>query len=280
MHRINTDMLDVPGASLYFEVRGSGPTFLIIPTGNGDAAPFGPVANALADSYTVVTYDRRGFSRSPQHEPFVDADRVAMDADDAVRLLDHVGAATAHAFGSSSGAIVALAMLERAPQRLRTLIAHEPPLASILPDAQEWLRFYEDLYIVYRAAGIEAGRQMFRNKMGMGTPTKAPENTAQSPHQLAEMLERIRGNQPFWFEHEIRTYPAYLPDRERLCAAAEKLVLAGGTTSRGDFPYWPNQVLAEWVGTEILDFPGGHVGYVTHPEEFISLLTKVLTARG
>src|SRR5215470_8311010 len=46
--------LDVPGARLYYERRGSGPLLLMIGSPM-DSAGFAPLAGALADEYTVVT---------------------------------------------------------------------------------------------------------------------------------------------------------------------------------------------------------------------------------
>jgi pimeloyl-ACP methyl ester carboxylesterase len=263
--------LAVPGAELHYEVYGVGPPLLIIPTGNGDAAPFEPLANLLADRYTVITYDRRGFSRSPLRGPVDAGRRLADDVGDACRLLERL-AAPAYVFGTSSGAIVALALLENCPRRVHTLVCHEPPLASVLPDATRWLDFFEDLYIAYRDKGVDAARRMFRTRMGLDEPTRPPKGFEQPPARLAEMLDRLRRNQLFWFEHEIRTYPAYRPDLTALAEVADRLILAGGTDSREHFPYRPNVALAERLGLDIWHLPGGHVGYVTHPVEFAAAL--------
>lgn len=272
-------MLALDGADLYYEVRGAGPALLIIPTGNGDAEPFWPLADMLADRYTVITYDRRGFSRSPVHGPVVDALRVERDAADARALVAQLGRGSAHVFGSSSGAIVALTLLERHPDHVLTLVCHEPPLASLLPDADRWLTFYQDLYAIYRREGVRKARDIFRATVGMSGETRPPKETELPPDRLAEMLERIRRNQEFWFEHEVRSYPAARPDLVALKAVSGRLVLAGGNDSRGHFPYRPNAVLAERLGLGIEHFPGGHVGYVTHPFDFAAKLDEVLSPR-
>jgi pimeloyl-ACP methyl ester carboxylesterase len=198
---------------------------------------------------------------------------------DAHRLLDHLAGTPAHVLGGSSGAIIALALLARHPDQVRTLVAHEPPLASVLPDAAQWLEFYAGVYATYKRAGAKAAMEIFRARMGMNSPTLPPPSAQLPPRQLAEMLDRIRGNQPGWYENEIRTYPAFVLDIAALKPVSDRLILAGGSTSRADFPYRPNEVLADRVGTEIVDFPGGHVGYVTHPVEFADMLTRVLSAR-
>lgn len=283
-----TGRLAVPGAVLHYEVRGCGPALLIIPTGNGDAAPSAPLADALAGRFTVISYDRRGYSRSRLAGPdrvsepaTVEAregldDRLAADVDDAGRLLDQLGPAPGYVFGGSSGAIVALALLERHPERVRTAVVHEPPLASVVPDAARWLSFFGSVYRTYRSRGAAAARVQFRSGMGMTADTRPPPSAQLPPAQLAELRSRLHRNQLVWLEHELRAYPAFLPDLAALAAVAGRLVLAGGSASREHFPYQPNLVLAERIGTRVVDFPGGHVGYVTHPVEFARALSLVL----
>ncbi|GAA3038545.1 alpha/beta fold hydrolase [Streptosporangium longisporum] len=279
MRTLTTGTLAVPGATLYHEVRGSGPPLLLVPTGNGDAGPYEPMAEALAGRYTVITYDRRGFSRSRADEPVDDARRVDTDADDAHRLLTHLAGGPAHVMGGSSGAITALHLLARHPAAVRTLVAHEPPLASVLPDSERWLRFYADLYEIYRRDGAQTAMRFFRDRAGMAEPTRPPREFQPSPERLEAMLTRIRTNQVFWFEHEILPYPAFTLDVAALETVTDRLVLAGGSTSREHFPYRPNTVLAGRLGLPVVDFPGGHVGYVTHPIEFADMLIHILGDR-
>ncbi|WP_433496291.1 alpha/beta fold hydrolase [Sphaerimonospora sp. CA-214678] len=281
MPKPHPGMLPVPGARLYYEVRGSGPALLLISTGNGDATPYGPMADALADRYTVITYDRSGFSRSTLEGPVDDARRLEQEVGDAVHLLGHVAGGPAHVFGACSGAIVALALLTRHADRVRTLIAHEPPLASVLPDADRWSRFHTEVYEVYRRSGADAAKDMFKEHLGMAT-ARPPKGSELPPDQLAELQARLRRNHLFWMEHEMRTYPDSVLDMAALESAAGKLILAGGRDSREHFPYRPNAVLAERLGTAVVDFPGGHLGCVTHPFEFARLIDGLIAsaARG
>jgi pimeloyl-ACP methyl ester carboxylesterase len=262
--------LKVPGATLYREVRGEGPTLLFVPGGNGDAGPFERVASLLADRYRTIAYDRRGFSRS-RLEGAPPADRMAADVDDALRLM---GDEPAFVFGSSSGAIVALDLLARHPQRVRALIAHEPPAFALLED-DEALRLADRIYERYRADGVPAAMQEFSALSGI--PAVAPPDRELPPH-LAPLVQRTRDNVVFWLEHELRQYPRFVPDVAALASWSSRLVLAGGEASRAHLPYRPNVVLAERLGTSVLDFPGGHVGYLTHAPEFAARLAEVLTA--
>ncbi|MEV4806998.1 alpha/beta hydrolase [Nonomuraea sp. NPDC049421] len=132
-----TGRLRVDGATLHYEVRGSGPLVLLIPGGTGGAASFDAVADRLATEYTVASYDPRGLTRSPLDDP--DApQRVEQHAEDAYRLLDLLSPDTpARVAGCSSGAITALHLLTTHPDRVQKVVAHEPPLVEVLPDAPE-----------------------------------------------------------------------------------------------------------------------------------------------
>ena len=87
---MRTDILEVPGAKLHYEVRGGGPVLLLVCGGIYDAQGYAELADPLADRYTVVSYDRRGNSRSPLTGPPV-PQRVEEHGDDAYRLLVAVG---------------------------------------------------------------------------------------------------------------------------------------------------------------------------------------------
>src|SRR5262245_14383550 len=80
--KIQTSILEVPGARLSYETHGSGPVMLMVPGATGSAYSFQGVAAHLPAHYTVVTYDRRGFSRSQLDGPQDDDHRLETDADD------------------------------------------------------------------------------------------------------------------------------------------------------------------------------------------------------
>jgi pimeloyl-ACP methyl ester carboxylesterase len=270
--------LSVPGAEIYYEAVGSGPLLLMIVGGNGDAATYARVSPELADRYTVVSYDRRGFARSPINGP-VDDGRYDADVEDAARLIDHLGGAPAYVFGSSSGAIVALDLLTRHPDRVRRVVAHEPPAVLLLPDAEARLAMFDDVYDTARREGNDVAMRKFSAAVGLETMPALPEGV-ELPPPVLEMISRIKANLGFWMEHELRQYTRVVPDLTALAAVTDRLVLAGGEDSRDHLPYLPNTVLAERLGVKIIDFPGGHVGYVTHPAEFAARLAATLAPRG
>lgn len=264
--------LSVPGASLYYEIRGSGPLLLLIPGGNGDTGTFDALAQRMADRYTVVVYDRRGFSRSPlAGEP---VDRVRTDAADAAALLRHLAEGPAYVLGSSSGAIVALELLCTQPELVRTLVAHEPPAATYLPDRDTWLEFLDGIYEKSRTEGTMAAMGAFAAGVGLKPPSRpGPEDA--SPEETA-MMGRIQQNLVFWMEHELRQCPRHRFDMDRLRAAKDKLVLTVGHDSKDTFPARPNMVFGEQLGLPVVEFPSDHVGYVKAPDEFAAQLHELL----
>lgn len=260
----------VSAAGLYTETLGTGPTLLLIPGGTGDATSFGGLPRLLARDFTVVTYDRRGFGRSATPTPPDDERRLADDVGDALGLL---GAEPAYVLGSSSGAIVALHLAARHPDRVARVVAHEPPLIPLLPDANRWLALFDDVHATYRKEGAATAMRVFSAAVGL------PD--APGDHEIpAEMLVRLTSNQNFFLEHELRQYVRQVPDLRALGRAKDRLVLGGGRDSRDAtgplLPARPNQVLAARLDLGVTDFPGAHVGYLTHPAEFADAVRSAL----
>src|SRR5260370_41203696 len=126
MNLTQVDARRVPGAGVSYEVRGSGPVLLMIGAGAADAASFNGIATHLADQYTVVSYDRRGYSRSPVDDP-AEEQRIDTHSYDAHRLLAHLCTEPADVFGSIGGPHHALELALRPPPQARTIVSKEPP---------------------------------------------------------------------------------------------------------------------------------------------------------
>jgi pimeloyl-ACP methyl ester carboxylesterase len=101
-------------------------------------------------------------------------------ADDLAALLDALGADSADVFGSSVGAVTGLALAERHPWRVRTLVAHEPPLLELLPDAAERRAETDDLVETFHRDGLEAAWAKFMGDAGFDPDAEdGPEPTEQ-----------------------------------------------------------------------------------------------------
>jgi pimeloyl-ACP methyl ester carboxylesterase len=269
-----TGALDVPGATLYYEVRGSGPVLLLIPGGGGDAGMYGGLQADLTDRYTVVTYDPRGLSRSRLHGPLTDQ-RAEQWSEDALRLLDLLAPdEEASVAGCSSGAVVALDLLARRPDRVRRVVAHEPPLLELLADPSPYRALFARVRDVCRTEGVAPA--MLRLNEGLGE-RRPPETTYELPAAVMETAARMHANQPVFLERVLVPFSSTVPDVNALHAAAHKLVLAAGRESRDQVPlYGPAARLAKLLERPLAEFPGGHVAAVERPHDFAAHLLKAL----
>ncbi|MCY7750084.1 alpha/beta hydrolase [Bacillus inaquosorum] len=265
MNIVNNGTLQVPGANIHYKVRGTGPIILLIHGGGGDADKFHHVADHLANWYTVVTYDRRGHSRSNLANQTEDY-RVETHSDDAHRLLAKLTDKPAYVFGSSSGAVIGLDLCIRHPEQVSVMIPHEPVLLQFLNgnELKQAKQFMEDL------------KKNHRNEVI--TLLSSLETDEQSKDVLAE---RLLGNSTYFTEYEIQGILNYTLDIEALkmvfTSAPMKVLPAGGSASRDFFPYRCANALAEHLETEIVEFPGNHAGYNTiHHKEFAERLHDML----
>ncbi len=273
---MKTETLKVPGATLYYEVRGSGPVLLMIPGGPMDADGFAPLAERLADRYTVVTYDCRGNSRSPMEGSWDDL-TVGLFADDAHRLLEAVSAGPADVLGSSGGATYGLDLVARYPGQVRTLVAHEPPVSELLPDAARYHALNEQIGETYRREGTFAAMQLFAKGVGFGNGGPPPQNE-ESPEAAAAMA-RTGANLELFAGRLIPIIGNYEPDVEALQKSSTRIVVGVGDESTPEqMTYRTSHTLAETLGGQPAQFPGGHGGFGSHPDGFAARLREILAA--
>jgi len=261
--------LEVPGALLYYEIFGSGPLLLLIPGADGRGSVFHPVAQHLATNYTVICWDRRGYSRSQLLGAQNFSERLSTDATDASRLIQHLSpdsqSASAVVFGTSSGAVVAQKLLSQHPECVRKLIAHEPPAFNVLPaPVREFgASLINHVYEVYRKNGPISAMETFTSGLSEG----------QDKETMLKCMDwsrsdEIRANSTFWFEFELRQYPLSDVDMQVFVRENEKYFPAAGHSS-GDGPgVGPISTIAKAVNKDIWRLPGGHVGYMTDSEEW------------
>ncbi|MEU9797557.1 alpha/beta hydrolase [Streptomyces sp. NPDC051000] len=273
--------LKVPGATLRYETRGSGPALLLLPGGGADAAVWDPLAATLADHFTVVACDPRGTTRSPLDGPPEDQS-PAEQADDAALLLAKVTDEPAYVLGISAGAIVAVDLLQRHPDLVRRVVAHEPPLVELLPDAAEQRSFFASVVQAHRERGVEAAMAVMAagtgGDDGAAGPGTGGERRAPAAHTPPppEVFRRMSANAPFFLEHQLRQFTGHVPDLDALAPHADRLVPAAGEESRGLLLRRPAEALARRLGVELAEFPGGHVGCVERPAAFADRLLDVL----
>jgi pimeloyl-ACP methyl ester carboxylesterase len=265
MLKIKTGHRDVHGARLYFEVRGGGPSVLLISGATGDAGHHAAVADRLADEFTVVTYDRRGNSRSPRPAGW---SKTTMEeqADDAAALLASVGCSPAAVFGTSGGAVIACCLMLRHPEAVRGVILHEPPLAAVVPP---------------EAAGMAELQSRIGEAMTRGGPPAAVEAFVRAAAGDAfdaippEVRARMMGNGETLFGCEIEPFVSWRPDEQALARVGfpVKLLLGEQTT-----PLFTSAVqwLSERLRTSVGTLAGGHTPYFDRPDVVAGTLRPLL----
>lgn len=259
------------GTVLYREVRGDGLPLLLIIGSTGDAGWYESAARLLAEEFTVVTYDRRGNSRSPAPDGWA---TTTMDeqADDAAALLRTLRLAPAIAFGSSDGAGIVTNMILRHPGVLRSAIVHEPSFVGAVSDPE----------------GMDAALMaVIAQRLAEGGPPAALEAFLRSVAGDAVfeasdpiVRERAMGNAELVFGMELAALANYAPDQAELAAATVPVRVAAGADSK-DHPllhylYEASEWTARAFGVPLATFSGAHVPYVDRPHVFVDEIRTLL----
>jgi pimeloyl-ACP methyl ester carboxylesterase len=286
-----TKTLRVPGADLYFEVRGSGPVLLLICGGVYDAAGYAALAQQLADRNTVVTYDRRGNSRS-RLEGAPGRQSIEVHGDDAHRLLSEVGVTAgtpAYVFGNSSGATIGLELAARHPEQVHVLVAHEPPIFELLPERDHWRTVIQSVEDAFIKEGPGPAMQVLGAALRMRGGEEAADGQGRVPGggqapqgqpdpETMEMMARLQKNMEFFIGFEVPSFNDYRPDLAALRSSSVRIVAAMGDASGGEPPNRAAIALAERLGTQPVAFPGDHGGFGAQPEAFAAKLREVLSS--
>lgn len=266
--------LEVPGARLYYEVRGSGPVLLFMPGGPADASVFAPISKYLVDAFTVVTYDPRGLSRSPLTAALDDKKIVDVFADDVHRLLNATTKGPAYVVGSSGGAAIALDLVARHPEQVAVLVSHEPPSPDLMQDPERDRAEMQEVVDAYRAGGLRAAMDKFAAYSRITGPP--PQQTGEITPEMREGQARMMKNMEFWFGHYFEGIAAFHPDVDRLTSVSTRIVPGVGEQSHGEVAHEGGLGLARILGLEAVVFPGAHGGFDTHPQPFAQRLREVL----
>ena len=233
---------------------------------------------------TVVTYDPRGLGRSTRRDGRVD-NSPTVQASDVHALIEALGAGPVEMFASSGGAVTALALVAACPDDVITLVAHEPPLIPVLPDAAQAERARAAVRDAYEAGGSGAGMAAFmRMASWRGEFTDAySAQPAPDPAAFGMPAEDDGSRDDPLLSDRSWAISSYRPDVEALVAAGTRVVIAVGEESEGTFTGRTSLATADLLGQAATVFPshhGGFVGgdspYAGQPENFGRRLRAVL----
>ena len=281
-----TRTLAVPGATLAYDLRpvaSAAPPLLLIASPMG-AAGFGTLAGHFTDR-TVVTYDPRGVERSVKDDPAT-ISTPEQHADDVHRIIEAVGGGPVDLFASSGGAVNALALVAAHPGDVRTLVAHEPPLAALVPDREGALAACHAVADAYQRGGFGAGMARFIGVVSHQGPFTAADAEAPAPDPaMFGLPTEDDGNRtdPLLLQNIISS-THHEPDFDALRAASTRIVIGVGTESEGQLAFRGGVAAADRLGTEAVRFPsdhggflGGEYGQAGDPEAFAAKLREVLS---
>jgi pimeloyl-ACP methyl ester carboxylesterase len=256
---------------LYYETNGEGDPLVLVHGGWSDHENWQLVAPALAESFLVVTYDRRGHGRSDRPGQ---ASRMDQEHDLAA-LIEHLDRGPAHVVGTSFGGSISIGLAARRPELVRSVIAHEPPLISVVagdPDVQPLLgevqATIESVLARLARGHIEDAARQFVEEVALG-----PGAWEQLPEPIRETM--IDSAPAFTAEQRD---PAWASMDPTALARIESPVLL----SQGDqSPPWFFGIVAKLggliEGAETRTYPGaGHAPHITHPRDYLEGVTDFL----
>src|SRR3954451_1090688 len=286
-----THILATAGADITYDVHGP------LPTADGrpplfmigqpmTASGFATLASLFPDR-TVVTYDPRGLGRSTRSDGRVD-NSPTVQAGDVHAVIDAMGAGPVEMFASSGGAVTALALVAAHPDDVLTLVAHEPPLIPVLPDAAAAERARAGVRDAYEANGPSAGMPAFiamtswRGEFTDEYFAKPPAD----PVAFGMPTEDDGSREDPLLSDRSWPVSSYRPDVDALAAAPTRIVIAVGEESEGSFTGRTSVAIAALLGRQATVFPshhggflGGESGYAGQPEAFARKLREVLNGQ-
>jgi pimeloyl-ACP methyl ester carboxylesterase len=281
-----TNTLTVPGATITYDLRPNDdrtkPVLFLIGSPMA-AAGFGSLAARFPDR-AIATYDPRGSERSVLDDPASEI-TPQLHAEDLHRVIQALNAGPVDLFASSGGAVNALALVAAYPDDVATLVAHEPPLASQLPDREHAMAVTQAIHDTYQRSGFGAGMAHFIaivSHRGEFTPEVVAQ-PAPDPAMFGMPTEDDGSRTDPMLSQTIINITHYEPDFDALRAASTRIVLAAGEGSEGEMAYRGAYAVAERLGTTVTVFPsdhggflGGEYGQTGDPDAFAARLREVL----
>ena len=285
---MTTQMLETPQVDLVYDIHSplqaaDGHPPLIMIGQPMDAGGFRTLASYFSDR-TVVTYDPRGLGRSTRKDGRVDHE-PGIQAADVHAVIEALGAGPVEMFASSGGAVTALALVAAFPDDVTTLVAHEPPLIPVLPDAQAAERARAGVRDAYADKGSGAGMAAFIMMTSWRGEFTDDYFAQPAPDPAVFGMPTVDDgsrDDPL-LSDKSWAVSSYWPDVDALTAARTRVVIAVGEESLDTFTGRTSVATAKLLGQQATVFPshhggfvGGEFGYAGQPEAFARKLREVL----
>jgi pimeloyl-ACP methyl ester carboxylesterase len=274
--------VSVEGDDLYYKVRGEGVPILFIAPGGGDGDNYLPVADILAYSYKVITYDRRANSRSTRHFP--EEFSIAQQTRDAIAVLNIVGEEKAFVVGNSSGAVIALDLITKYPNSVRAAVIHEAPIPSVIKEAEMWKRFFESCKSLGSRFGSSIGATKFMfgiqmPVMGLIKASSAGKKYAENEKSSGDVNRMSsKESSDVLIKNELLPVTSYVPEFNTLEKFKSKIFIACGDYGLKKNTWYAetSRVLSQRIDCELVAFPGHHGSFMDMPAEWTNTLLRIL----
>lgn len=255
--------------NLYYEVQGKGKPLLLIHGVVVDCGLYQDAARLLSPYYQVITYDRRGNSRSvPVYRQEYDVEAQVRDG---AALLEHLGISRVFLAGASAGAIIALELFRSCPEKIEHVFLYEPPLVSLLKeeDQDQWVaRIEKDVAIG------KINRAMLEFMLSLG------ETDDRRPEKPRETEEREIGNYPNFLKNEFGVFMHYTPEIGYYKEKSDRITTAVGERSGESKYVRAAKTFSRLTGCELLHFPGCHNLPCDLPGDFVNGIMGVMARYG
>ncbi len=281
--KVHAGIVSTEGDELYYKVRGTGKPILFIAPGGGNGDDYLPVANILADTYKIITYDRRANARSTRN--FKNEFNIRQQSRDALAVLNAVGEAKAMVVGNSSGAVIALDMATAFPKHVHAAIIHEAPIPSVLSEmeAEKWKAFFVSCYKLATEKGASAGAKRFFFGAELPAFTLL---WATIKLRVFTQKERLDDEPPrisredatdVLLLNELLPVTGYEPDFEKAKAGDAKLFIGCSQygLKRNAWYAVAAQIMAEKLSSEVIEFPGHHGSHMDRPVEWAEVIRAI-----
>ena len=260
---MNTNLVKSEGAELVYDVQGEGEPMILIPGAGGDAFGYRKLAPILAQRFTVITYDRRCRARSSGD------DTAPLDmrqqARDVVAVLHGAGFERGFIFGNSGGANIGLQVTTDAPESVTRLIAHEPPVVSLLPDSEEQFAFMHDVYRIFQEQGSQPALKKFAESLvgveGFAVPRPEPAG---------------KDEFAFFFAKEYLHIAEFVPDLSKIVENQVRTEILVGAQSLDAYYVRSARIIAERLQSPVHVVPGNHLASSQQPGPFADAICRAL----
>ncbi|MGH8925618.1 MAG: alpha/beta fold hydrolase [Acidimicrobiia bacterium] len=255
------------GVEMYYETVGAGERLVLTHGSWTDGTGWLPVVDGLAKRFEVVTWDRRGHSRSQSGD---DPGSRAEDASDLAALIEHLGDSPVHAVGNSYGSIITLTLAITRPDLVSTVLVHEPPLWALLAASADQAaallivrrQAEESVATLIEAGDHRAAAQHFVDNVALG-----PGSWDRLPETLRAVME---SNAPTFLD-EHRDPTALSIDVSALVAASMPMMFTRGTESPPLFSAVIDKLTRLVPTAQVRILAGaGHIPHATHPVEWVA----------